>query len=114
MGDRGASQGRGEARRRRRSDDEPSGNEEGVGPAIGLPAEQVAPGTTGRYLVLLREDAIDAGVSAMAGAAGVTAVRTAEAEAERPTPKPWRARGRSSSTTWAWRWWRPRPTGSRR
>src|SRR5947209_15894825 len=37
-----------------------------------------APGTTGKYLVLLREDAVDAGVSALSDAVGVSVVNAAE------------------------------------
>lgn len=40
--------------------------------------EGPAPGTTEKYLVLLREDAVDTGVSALSDAVGVSVVNVAE------------------------------------
>lgn len=43
-------------------------------------ALEVLPGTTGRYLVLMREDAMEAGVKALSDTAGLTVARSSEFE----------------------------------
>src|SRR6266496_628554 len=43
-------------------------------------AEIVAPGTTGRYLILMREDAVKAGVKALSETAGLKVASTADYE----------------------------------
>ena len=64
-------------RSRRRGGD--NGGENYQGPAEGSPApEVIAPGTTGKYLVLLRQDAVEAGVRALSDAAGLTVMNTAD------------------------------------
>ena len=60
---------------------EPSSDPGDMGaPAEGPRAEVVAPGTTGRYLVLMREDAVQAGVRALTEAAKLNVASAADFE----------------------------------
>jgi subtilisin family serine protease len=73
---RGSARG---AERPRRA--EPGGEPRGAGvPALGPGADVGAPGTTGRYLVLLRPNAIRASMRAMTDAAGLHVASTADFE----------------------------------
>jgi subtilisin len=69
----------GESRRARRSESEQPGDAGHVSPAAeSARTEMRAPGTTGRYLMLLREDAVPAGIKALTDTAGLSVVRAAD------------------------------------
>lgn len=55
-----------------------AGTGEGSATMDGSTMEPAAPGTTGRYLVLMREDAVDKGVKALGSIGGVRVARTAD------------------------------------